>query len=384
MLRRASILVCLALGIVVARPHVGLAQTTYHLHREASTTPNFLQLKTAVPDAASLALQSSNLKGAGAGGQTIKEFDTQAGVPGLAGAIPSGSTVTFQLYMRVTASVGTAQPRAFVALNNANGTALCTATGSAALTTTVTSYTISCTLPQNVTMTATDRFYLWTGVNLTAVSHTSFNAELDIEGTPPGNFDSVVTIPNPMPPPTTTSLTPSSAGVGQTVTISGTNFGATQGSSVVQFFNGCAAGTATTWSATSITIPVPSCAATGNVTVTVAGQVSNGQSFTLLPTPSITSLSPVAGPVGTSVTIAGTNFGTSQGTSTVTFAGTAATTITGWNATQITAQVPVGATTGPVVVTVNGVPSAGVLFTVPPILTSLTPAAAHLTDPVTI
>ncbi len=40
--------------------------------------------------------------------------------------------------------------------------------------------------------------------------------------------------------------------------------------------------------------------------------------------PSITSLNPTSGPVATSVTIAGTNFGATQGTSTVTFNGTAA------------------------------------------------------------
>src|SRR6266849_3316240 len=40
------------------------------------------------------------------------------------------------------------------------------------------------------------------------------------------------------------------------------------------------------------------------------------------PPPSITSLNPISGPVGTSVTIAGASFGASQGTSTVTFNGT--------------------------------------------------------------
>ena len=39
-------------------------------------------------------------------------------------------------------------------------------------------------------MAATDRFYLWVGVNLTATSNTTFNGELDIEGTLNGNFDS--------------------------------------------------------------------------------------------------------------------------------------------------------------------------------------------------
>ena len=77
--------------------------------------------------------------------------------------------------------------------------------------------------------------------------------------------------------PNITNLSPSSGPVGVSVTITGTNFGGTQGSSTVMF-NGTA-GTPTSWSATSIVVPVPSGAKTGNVTVTVAGVTSNGVSF---------------------------------------------------------------------------------------------------------
>src|SRR5258708_4013457 len=70
------------------------------------------------------------------------------------------------------------------------------------------------------------------------------------------------------------------------------------------------------------------------------------------PAPSISSVNPISGPVGTSVTIAGANFGASQGTSIVTFNGTAATP-TAWSGTSIIAPVPTGATTGNVVVTVS-------------------------------
>src|SRR5260370_41993592 len=75
-----------------------------------------------------------------------------------------------------------------------------------------------------------------------------------------------------------------------------------------------------------------------------------------VPVPSITSLNPTSGLVGSSVTISGANFGATQGTSTVTFSGIAATP-TSWSATSITAPVPAGATTGNVVVTVGGVAS---------------------------
>ncbi|HXA76905.1 MAG TPA: RHS repeat-associated core domain-containing protein, partial [Candidatus Acidoferrales bacterium] len=80
-------------------------------------------------------------------------------------------------------------------------------------------------------------------------------------------------------------------------------------------------------------------------------------------TPSITSLSPTSGVIGTSVTITGTNFGSIQGSSTATFNGTTASP-TSWSATSIVAPVPSGATTGNVIVTVSGVASNGQTFTV--------------------
>ena len=82
--------------------------------------------------------------------------------------------------------------------------------------------------------------------------------------------------------------------------------------------------------------------------------------------PSISSLSPISGAVGSSVTITGTNFGASKGTSTVAFNGTTATSITSWSNTSIVAVVPTGATTGNVVVTVSGVASNASTFTVQP------------------
>ena len=88
--------------------------------------------------------------------------------------------------------------------------------------------------------------------------------------------------------------------------------------------------------------------------------------------PTITSLSPTTGAAGTSVKITGTNFGATQGTSTVKFNGTAATSITNWSATSIVAAVPTGATTGNVVVTTSGVPSAGSAFAVSGTTTVLT------------
>jgi hypothetical protein len=162
--------------------------------------------------------------------------------------------------------------------------------------------------------------------------------------------------------PVIANILPNPAAVGTSVTITGINFGATQGGSTVTF-NGTTASPAS-WSATSITAPVPVGATTGNVVVTVGGQASNGHLFTVTPpAPDITNILPNPAAVGTSVTITGTNFGATQGGSTVTFNGTTASPAS-WSATSITAPVPVGATTGNVVVTVGGQASAGYSFTV--------------------
>src|SRR6266403_4878819 len=107
------------------------------------------------------------------------------------------------------------------------------------------------------------------------------------------------------------------------------------------------------------------------------------QTFTLtvLAPPSITLLSPASGPVGTPITITGTNFGTTQGSSTVTFNGISAGTATNWSSTSITVPVPAGATTGNVVVTVLSVASSGSPFTVTPSCTNNCTLSGTVTGP---
>src|SRR5438046_360951 len=116
-------------------------------------------------------------------------------------------------------------------------------------------------------------------------------------------------------PPRITALSPTSGAVGASVKITGSNFGSTQGASTVSFNTTKAS--PTNWSATSIVAPVPAGATSGKVVVTVGGKPSNGVSFTVVQTPSITSLTPISGVVGASVTITGTNFGSTQGASAV-------------------------------------------------------------------
>ncbi len=168
---------------------------------------------------------------------------------------------------------------------------------------------------------------------------------------------------NVMPPPSIASLNPASASVGDLVTITGSNFGLSQGTSTVTF-NGIGAGAAYSWGPGSIVVFVPDGATTGSVIVTTAGGASGGASFTLIPTFSITSVSPTVGIPGiTSVTITGSAFGATQGSGQV-WLGTANGVVQSWSDTQIVAQVAADSLSGNVMVLQNGVMLNGGAFTV--------------------
>ena len=86
--------------------------------------------------------------------------------------------------------------------------------------------------------------------------------------------------------PTLISLSPASGPVAMPVTISGTNFGSTQGTSIVRF-NGTTA-TPSSWNMGSIVVPVPGAGTTGTIVVTVGGVASNGITFTVYRAPTLT------------------------------------------------------------------------------------------------
>ena len=218
--------------------------------------------------------------------------------------------------------------------------------------------------------------------------------------------------------PTISSISPNPGGIGQSVTISGTNFG----SSGSVTFNGVTAST-TSWTSTAIIATVPVGALTGNVVVTSGGHSSSGFLFTLNNGPvnyvyddlgrlvavidvngnaaeysydavgnilsisrytssqvSIIDFSPESGPVGTAVTINGTGFSTTPSQNTVKFNGLSATVTSATN-TQIQATVPTSATTGTISVTSpNGTATSNAVFTVTssngvPTITSFSPSS---------
>jgi len=113
----------------------------------------------------------------------------------------------------------------------------------------------------------------------------------------------------PPPPHTVSSISPSTGPVGTTVTITGTNF--VSGSSVT--FGSILATKINVVSESSITCDVPSGNIVGdlvNVSVEYLGvvQTSLTQFTYTIPPHTVSSISPSTGPVGTTVTITGTNF----------------------------------------------------------------------------
>ena len=97
--------------------------------------------------------------------------------------------------------------------------------------------------------------------------------------------------------------------------------------------------------------------------------------FTVIEALSITGIAPSAGSVGSSVTISGAGFGSSQSDSVVTFDGVAAT-VSSWSDTQIVAIVPAGAATGPVTVEVAANTADGPIYEISTSVT-LTDSLGH-------
>lgn len=160
--------------------------------------------------------------------------------------------------------------------------------------------------------------------------------------------------------PVITRDSPASGTVGTTITLTGTSFGDSQGTSTVMF-NGVPVAP-TSWSNTSIALIVPAGAANGMIVATINGFSTNGVQFLVLP--SITSLSPAVASPGAVVAVSGSAFGKIQGFGSVTFNGVTAP-VQNWSDTSISVVVPAGATTGNVIVTTGSLlTSSGVSFPV--------------------
>jgi len=148
------------------------------------------------------------------------------------------------------------------------------------------------------------------------------------------------------PEPFLQSFTPTNGTVGTPIIISGANFTGVTGVS----FGGIAASSFVINSPTSITAVVAN-GASGNVSVTNNFGTGSLAGFVFGPIPTITSFSPIAGSVGSIVTITGTNFSPVTGDNIVYFGGVKAK-VTSSSPTSLTVMVPFGSMFEPLSVTV--------------------------------
>src|ERR1700719_107731 len=165
--------------------------------------------------------------------------------------------------------------------------------------------------------------------------------------------------------------------VGTQLSILGQGF---TGSTAVSF-GGVNATKFTVVSDTYLTASVPTGGKTGTVTVVrPSGSLNSIQQFKV--TPTVSSISPTSGPIGTVVTVTGT--GLTQ-TTKVTIGGVKATTFTVKSDSSVSVTIPTACKTGKITVTTNGGSATSASsFNVTPTITSFTPTSGKVGTVVTI
>lgn len=142
-----------------------------------------------------------------------------------------------------------------------------------------------------------------------------------------------------------------------TLTITGSGFGAAQGTGWVTF--GGTPAQVVSWSDTSITVTTPATSWSGYVGVVQNDFVSNGIWYVVLAPPVVSSVTPATASIGETLTIQGSGFGATQGAAWVTLGGASAPVVS-WEDTQVVATVPTGASPGYVGIVRDGVTSNGI------------------------
>ncbi len=155
------------------------------------------------------------------------------------------------------------------------------------------------------------------------------------------------------------SIKPLTGGAGTQVAINGEGFSNVVAGNTVAF-NGKNA-TVVSATASQLVVTAPAGVATGPVSVMINGQKTIGNTFTVVPSPVIKSVTPLSGPAGADVVIKGEYFSAFADEVVVTFNGKTAV-LTSAAEKQISVKVPAGAGTGNVVVTVNAQTTDGPVF----------------------
>lgn len=177
---------------------------------------------------------------------------------------------------------------------------------------------------------------------------------------------------------TISSFTPTVAAPGMQVTIAGSGFATRATNNRV--FLGSERVRIVSVTATSMVVEVPERGATGNllIEVTGAGRVTSSAPLTVRAMPTITAIDPVSGVIGATVHVRGTNFGTDIRAVRATM-GETPMIVRAVTDTDLTLDIPTGATTAPVTLTIGGLPavvsSASLTVLVPLSLASFAPTS---------
>jgi len=197
------------------------------------------------------------------------------------------------------------------------------------------------------------------------------------------DIDSIIFSLPPPPTPFIEDIDPTSAFIGDNITLTGTNFGGTQGTSSVTF-SGATAINYSKWTDTEIIVKVPAGAQTGGLSVIVKGVHSNEKYFKVIP--QIDAINPASGKVGTEITLTGTGFGIVQGSGNVYFNDVKSTEYVSWVDNEIKVKVPAEAVSGTVYVRIKSLSSNEVDFEVieTPVIISINPTDLYIGSDVTI
>ncbi len=203
-------------------------------------------------------------------------------------------------------------------------------------------------------------------------------------------------------------IIPDSAKIGDIISVIGSDFGSSRGSSVL-YFNDLQASQYKFWSDTMIKVILPKYSKSGKLWITlngvkgmtsqfgvknwgtINGIKSNEVDFKVFTIFQISNIIPESAKINDTVSIIGTRFGSTQNKSLVLFNKTQATDFVIWNDTLIIVKVPIGATSGRITVVVDKISSNEVEFSVKATdpentlqITKINPYSSKIGDKVTI
>src|ERR1700690_4059381 len=169
-------------------------------------------------------------------------------------------------------------------------------------------------------------------------------------------------LPFSMIPAKLAAISPANLAPGTLATLTGSGFGAAQGSGFVELQN-LDRVPVVTWSDTRIAVTVPAGTISGKAYVSQNGTWSNGIFFAMIPA-NITSISPTTLTPGSQATLTGSGFGSAQESGFVELQNLDRVPVISWSDTRIVVTVPAGTISGRAFVNQDETWSNGAAFTI--------------------